>query len=292
VVRARLYVETSLSVKAAPVRARLAGPVAPLDYTLVDDATVGVPKLYEDSAAVSTRAELRQAVWDVTAYIAANGAGVYTVADIVGDAAGAYLPYASWAIVAAYELDPAVDLGALAPEQQQRFTRRAITWHDGFVLLSGGADVVPLASLAVAPNGAVFAKLLHVAAAARRGEADNLLFNGRPLGNNLTPGDSPPPPGVVIGADPSCNAITDVLNETICTLGTPVATKNPGAADFLTASDGTTSSSGSAVDIDVVRVPDRYLVAGSSSAVVSASADEPLALGVLAISADLARATS
>ena len=58
---------------------------------------------------------MRQAVWDVTAYVQAAGPGTYTVADIMFERAGAYLPYASWTIVAAYELDPAVDIDADEP---------------------------------------------------------------------------------------------------------------------------------------------------------------------------------
>ena len=67
---------------------------------------------------------MRQAVWDVTAYVQANGPGTYTVADIAFERTGAFLPYASWALVAAYELDPAADLGAMTPEQQARFAPR------------------------------------------------------------------------------------------------------------------------------------------------------------------------
>ena len=294
VVHARLYVETSLSERAGPLHVRLAGPAAPFEYTRLGNHRRHEPRLlHEDSAAMSSRAVLRQAVWDITEYVAANGAGRYTVADIVGERAGSYLPYSSWAIVAAYELDPAVDLDALSPELRPRFASRAIAWHDGFVLMAGGARAVPVAELAVTPAAAVFAKSLHIVAPARRGEADNLLFNGRPLGNNVTPGDRPPPPGVRLGPDRSCNSTTDVFNETICALGAPVRSRAPGPARFIASSDGATSSSASGVDVDVVRVPDRYLVAGSTSSVMSVStADEPLAVGMLAISADLPRTGS
>jgi hypothetical protein len=152
---------------------------------------------------------------------------------------------------------------------------------------------VPITKLAIDPDSVSFAKSLHIVAGARRGSADNLLINGQPLGNNDTPGDSPPPPGVTIGRRPSCNSTTDVFNETICVLGTPVVTKRPGPRAYLAARDGVTPSSGSAVDMDVVRIPDRYLVPGSDSMVFSATtATEPLAVGMLAISADLTGATS
>jgi hypothetical protein len=286
VVHARLYVETTLSAGAGPLSVRL---VAPLAQTLLGDETAGAPRLREDSLAVSARGVLRQSIWDVTALVSGNGAGYYTVADIVAERAGPFMPHASWAIVAAYELDPAIDVTSLAPGVQQRFARRAIAWHDGFVLLAAGAAAEPVAELAVTPGAATFATSMHIAAAARHGNADNLLFNGQPLGNNVTPGDRPPPPWVAVGDDEACNSTTDTFNETICMLGAPVAKRDPGPADFVASSDGVTATSGSAVDIDVMRIPDRYLVGGAPSAVLSASAGhDPVALGMLAISADVA----
>jgi hypothetical protein len=285
VVHARLYVETTLSAGAGPLSVRLA---APLGQTLLGDATAGAPRVGEDSLTTSARGALRQSIWDVTALVAANGSGYYTVADIVAERAGPFMPHASWAIVAAYEADPAIDLSTLAPDLRERFASRAVAWHDGFVLVAAGAAAEAVADLAVDPGAAVFAKSVHIVAAARRGSADNLLFNGQPLGNNVTPGDRPPPPWVVVGDDEACNSSTDVFNESICDLGTPVDSKDPGPADLLASSDGTTPSSGSAVDVDVMRIPDRYLVAGPRSAVLAASADHhPVALGMLAISADL-----
>jgi hypothetical protein len=286
VVHARLYVETTLSAGAGPLSVRL---VAPLAQTLLGDETAGAPRVGEDSLAVSARGVLRQSIWDVTGLVAANGAGYYTVADIVAERAGPFMPHASWAIVAAYEVDPAIDVSGLAPDIRERFARRVVAWHDGFVLLAAGAAAEPVAELAVAPGAAQYAKSAHIAAAARHGNADNLLFNGQPLGNNVTPGDRPPPPWVVVGDDEDCNSTTDTFNETICMLGAPVDTRDPGPADYLASSDGATPTSGSAVDIDVMRIPDRYLVAGAPSAVLSASAGHnPVALGMLAISADLA----
>jgi Protein of unknown function (DUF3344) len=293
VVEARLYVETALSAAAGPLRVRLDGPAASLRYTVLGAHAAGVHKLYEASAAVSSNAVMRQSVWDVTNYVTANGPGRYTVADIVSERSGAYLPYASWAIVAAYELDPKVDLGDVAAREQPRFARRAVSWHDGFVRPAGSTSEVAITDFAIDPAAASFAKSLHIVAGAGRGSADNLLFNGQPLGNNETPGDSPPPPGVTLGHRPPCNSTTDVFNESICVLGTPVAAKRPGPRAYLAASDGATPSSGSAVDMDVVRIPDRYLVPGSGSAVLSAStATGPLAVGMLAISADLKGPTS
>jgi hypothetical protein len=287
VVAARLYVETSLSVDAGRLRVRLDGPAAPFRYSVLG-ARAGVHKLYEATAAVSSNATMRQGVWDVTKYVAAHGPGRYTVADIVSERAGAYLPYASWAIVAAYELDPKVDLGDVPTHDQPRFARRAVSWHDGFVRPSESRLEVPITGLAIDPAATSFAKALHIVAGARLGSADNLLFNGQPLGNNNTPGDSSPPAGVTLGHHPTCNSTTDVFNETICVLGTPASSKRPGPRAYVAAGDGATASSGSAVDMDVVRIPDRYLVPGAASAVLSAStATAPLAVGVLAVVADL-----
>jgi hypothetical protein len=293
VIDARLYVETSLSRRAGRLRVRLAGPGDGFGYTLAGDRARGVKKLYDASARVSVSGVARQAVWDVTWYVAARGPGRYSVADIVSERAGPFLPYASWAIVAAYELDPAVDVAALTPKARQRFARRAIAWHDGLVLASDEAGEVRVAELALDPNAATFAKSLHITAAARRGAAENLLFNGRPLGNNHTPGDRPRPQALSIGRDRSCNSTTDVFNETICVLGAPVEAKRPGPAGYVASSDGTTVSSGSAVDVDVLRIPDRYLVAGSTTTRLSViAADEPVAIGMLAVSANLAGTTS
>jgi hypothetical protein len=135
----------------------------------------------------------------------------------------------------------------------------------------------------------VFAKTFHLAAHARQRGPDSLLFAGQPVGNNVSPGNAPPPVGVFVGADPACNSTTDILNDSICVLGQPVATKAPGAADFVASTDGSTPTSGSGVDFDVNRVPDRYFVAGATSAslAVHASGRAPIAVGMLAASVDL-----
>ena len=269
VVHARLYVQTSLSSAVGPVRVRLDGPAAGFTYTELGAVTPDVPKLAEGAATAGRSGPaLRQAVWDVTKLVAAAGAGTYTVADIVHERAGAFLPYASWAIVAAYELDPAADLAAVAPtpEAQQRFARRAVSWHDGFVARADAPLDVPVTGLTVDAAVPVFAKSLHIVAHAQHRGAENLLFDGRPIGNNVMPGDPLPPPGVTLGTDPACNSISDVLNDSICNLGTPVGTKTPGPSEYVAAKDGRTPTSGSAVDMDVVRIPARYFRPGATTA--------------------------
>jgi hypothetical protein len=290
VVAARLYVNTTLMSGTGPVQVRLDGPAAGYDYTTLSSSTPGVAKVREDVGRASRAAlPMRQAVWDVTDYVAAAGAGSYTVADIVFERAGAYTPYAAWTIVVAYELDAAADLSSMSPEQQARFALRAVSWDDGFATLTDAAVDVVVDGFAVPAGAGVFAKTFHLAANPRPRSVESLLFAGQPVGNNGSPGDRPAPLGVHLGADPACNSTTDIVNDSICVLGTPVATKVPGAADFVSARDGRTPSSASAVDFDVIRIPDRYFVAGATSATLSlrSAGSNPLAVGMLAASVDL-----
>ncbi len=128
VITARLYVETSLGRRVGPVAAELDGPrFSPRRLGELPSTPTSPRKLYEAVSGV-----LRSAVWDVTDYVAAAGRGTYTVADIVSQRAGSYLPYASWAMVVAYELDPAVGLDGVAPADRHRFDARVLSWHDGF----------------------------------------------------------------------------------------------------------------------------------------------------------------
>jgi hypothetical protein len=177
----------------------------------------------------------------------------------------------------------------MSPEQRARFAPRAITWEDGFATVREGSVDIQVDGFAVPAGATVFAKTFHLAANPRPRSVESLLFGGQPVGNNASPGNAPAPAGLPIGVDPACNSTTDVVNDSICVLGSPVATKAPGAADFVAATDGRTASSGSAVDFDVVRIPDRYFVAGATSATLSmrSAARSPLAVGMLAVSVDL-----
>jgi hypothetical protein len=290
IVAARLYVETTLSTAVNPIRVRLDGPGPGFDYTELSATTAGIPKLAESAGSqLRSTTPMRQAVWDVTGYVQANGPGAYTVGDIMYERAGAFLPYASWAIVAAYELDPAADVAAMSPEQQARFAPRAISWADGFEVSVDSSVDVPISGFSVPVDQPVFAKAFHVVAHAQHRGADNLLFGGQPLGNNVSPGDSAPPLGVSVGDDPACNTSTDILDDSICDLGTAVTTKDPGADAYVSSRDGHTRSSGSGVDMDVTRIPNRYLLPGMTSATLSMRAfgSTPIATGVLAVSVDL-----
>ena len=291
VIEARLYVQTTVAADVGPLRVRLAGPDETFRYTELGGATLGVRKLYEAGGGRRGGAPLRQAVWDVTDYVADRGRGSYTVADIVAERAAPYLPYASWAIVVAYEFDASSgqEIGNLPLDEQRRFARRAVSWHDGFDYVTQGSIDVPVTGFEIPTTGGVFAKTFHVVGHGQRGDADNLLFNGNPLGNNLTPGDSAPPPGVVIGGNAACNSTTDVQNDTVCVLGRPVASKRPGRKAYIASGDGRTRTSGSGVDMDVIRVPDRYLLPGSTAASLSiqVTGSDALAPGMLAVSVDL-----
>ena len=288
VVHARLYVSTSVSESVGPLRVRLAGP-GDTTYTDAGLTTPEVPKV-DELVDGDTRAVHRQAIWDVTDFVAGRGPGQYTVADIVNERAGPWLPYASWGIVVAYELDPASEalVAAQPPEVQERFASRTISWHDGLAIASRAPLEVEVGGFTVPTDRPVFAKSFHLIAHAGPSGFENVLFEGGPLGNNVTPGDASAPAGVVLGTDPSCNTIVDVLNDTICALGTPVQTKAPGPLDYRSSADGVTPSSTSAVDMDVTRIPDRYLVPGMTSATVSVDVvgEGAVAAGVIAVSVD------
>ncbi len=292
IVAARLYVDTTLSSAVRPIRVRLDGPGDGFQYDELTSAADSVaPKLSESTGgeSVPRATPLRQAVWDVTDYVQLGGPGAYTVADIVFERAGAFLPYASWAIVAAYELDPAADAAAMAPEQRARFAPRSVSWFDGLAVTADGTTEVPVSGFEVPVGQPVFGKTFHLVAHAQHRGADNLLFAGQPLGNNVSPGDPPPPLGVTVGDEPACNTTTRILDDSICHLGTAVTTKAPGATAYLAAGDGRTASSGSGVDMDVVRIPARYFVPGTTSATLALRTFgyTPVATGLLAASIDL-----
>jgi hypothetical protein len=291
IVAARLYVQTTVAPDVGPLRVRLDGPGRRFPYTELGGATLGVRKVYEAAGTGREGAALRQAVWDVTSYVGRRGAGYYTVADIVAERAAPYLPYASWSLVVAYEFDPesGQEIANLPIREQQRFSPRVVSWHDGFTYLDERALTVPITGFEIPATVGVFGKTFHVIGHGQLGQPDNLLFNGNPLGNNLTPGDAPPPDGVIIGGNPSCNSTTDVMNDTVCELGTPVISKRPGPRRFLASGDGRTRTSGSGVDVDVIRIPDRYLVPGSTAATLSVqvTGSDALTPGMLAVSIDL-----
>lgn len=279
VVAARLYVTTSVAPSVGSLRVRLAGPNDGGDERSLDAGSTGhVAQLHQGAH--------RQAVWDVTDFVGDGGAGYYTVADVISEATSDAPAYAAWSIVVAYQLDEEVDLAALAPELQTRFARRAISWHDG--LATTTTAVVPgrvdleVGGFTVPMDRPVFAKSLHIVTPSAAG-FDNVLFDGGPLGNNATPGDAAPPAGVVVGVDPACNSTVDLVNGSICTLGTSAV--RPAAATPAEPATPVTAPV-STVDMDVVRIPDRYLRPGATTAVVSVLAEQGAAVGVLAVSID------
>ena len=208
-----------LSSSVRPIRVRLDGPAEGFEYAeLTSAADSGVPKLGETRRLRRCRRRRRCARPCGTSPTTSrrSGPGAYTVADIVFERAGAFLPYASWAIVAAYELDPAADVAAMSPEQQARFAPRSVSWFDGFVVTADSAIEVPVSGFEVPVGQPVFGKTFHLVAHAQHRGADNLLFAGQPLGNNVSPGDPPPPLGVAVGDEPACNTTTRILDDSIC----------------------------------------------------------------------------
>ncbi len=131
---------------------------------------------------------------------------------------------------------------------------------------------------------------MHVVARGRAGLSDNLLFDGRPLGNNNTRATPRRPPVRGWATDPACNTVTDVQNDSICVLGRAVTTKSPGRQPTIAPRPtARPRRPGSGVDIDVIRIPDRALAAGRADAVVQvrAAGHDVLAPGVIAVSVDL-----
>ena len=120
---------------------------------------------------------MRQAVWDLTAYVAAAGAGTYTVADIVSQRVGPDRPTRrgpSSSPTSATRPWPSPS------RRPTRFAPRLVSWHDGFQYLTAGSLDVPVRGLP--RRRAPFAKSFHVVAGGRPGRSDNLLFAGRPAG--------------------------------------------------------------------------------------------------------------
>jgi hypothetical protein len=266
VMAARLYVDTTLAADAGPLSVRFDDPQPGFAYRILPavERAARSPKLYETQLG-----GLRHAVWDVTAAVAAGGAGRYTIADIVSAPTPDVRPLATWSMVVAYELDPAA-AGAISEADRGRFALRQVSWQDGAVPVGAASLDVTLPGVDLPPGAVTFGKGLFVVAGGTSGRGDNVLYDGEPLGNNAVPGDAPPPGGVVLGSTPACNTQTDVLNGSRCLLGRSV-----GAA--------------SGVDADVIRIPDRYLrAAGREVDVrVDGTPGEALVPTVVAMSVDV-----
>ncbi len=274
VVAARLYVATTAGEPGGPLRVRVAGPGVGFAYAELGTDSAGAPLVADLTAGAR-----RQTIWNVTDLVRQYGGGDYAVADIVSARAGRVPPHASWSIVVVYDLAPGIDIGQLPPEVHTRFARRAVSWHDGLAVTADLPVEVEVGGFTIPMDRPVFAKTLHVVTHHGVSRTENVSFAGGPLGNNATPGDVPAAAGVVIGADPVCNSTVGVLNGSTCALGTAVTTNVPSSA-------AAQSIVGAAADIDVIRVPDRYLLPGATSAVVSVAADSEVAVGVLAVSVD------
>ena len=220
IIAARLYVETSVGKTVGPLRVALDGPSDGFSYRRLPATSApssSPSKLYEAIGDGPGGAVLRQAVWDITAYVATDGAGTYTVADIVNERVGPWLPYASWAIVVAYELDP--------DWRPPKSTAPASPPGSSPGTTASSSSTAPRwtsrspASTCARPRSA---RASTSSPAVGPGAATTCCSRAGPLGNNNTLDDAPPPPGVQLGTDPACNTVTDVQNDSICVLGSTV----------------------------------------------------------------------
>jgi hypothetical protein len=278
VIAARLYVTTTLSSSVGPLSVRLAGPDDGGAYS-----ELGVDSPVARRVDELARGAHRQATWDVTDFVRQRGGGDYTVADIVSERIGPS-EYSAWTIVAAYELAGGVDVAELPAEQQVRFASRAISWHDGLATTAEGPVEVEVGGFTVPMDQPVFGTSAHVLTPVGGTAFDNVLFAGSPLGNNATPGDAAPPTGVVVGTHPACNSTVDVVNGSTCALGWPAGVPRPDPA--VQPPPPPPPVAPAVVDMDVLRIPDRYLVPGATTAMISVEGDANVAVGVLAVSID------
>ena len=233
VVAARLYVDTTLSSSVRPIRVRLDGPAEGFEYLeLTSAARQQRPQARRGVGLGGRGTRMRQAVWDVTDFVQSGGPGAYTVADIVVRAGRAR----SCRTRRGRSSPPTSSIRPptwrpCRPEQQARFAprerlvvRRVRRHRRAPRSRSRSAGFeVPVGAARRSARRSTSSPTPSTAG------ADNLLFAGQPLGNNVSPGDPPPPLGVAVGDDPACNSTTRILDDSICVLGTAVATKAPGA---------------------------------------------------------------
>ena len=208
VVEARLYVQTTVAPDVGPLRVRLDGPGRPFAYTELGGATLGVRKLYEAAAAGRRRARRCARRCGTSPSTSPSAAPARTPSPTSSPSGPRRTcPYASWAIVAAYEFDPRRGQRArrrCRVEERQRFAaaRRVVVRRVHLPRRRAPVEV-PVSGFDDPDDRAASSPRASTSSAtASTATPDNLLFNGNPLGNNLTPGDAPPPAGVVIGGEP------------------------------------------------------------------------------------------
>ena len=226
IVAARLYVDTTLSPVGA-ARSGCASTARPTGFEydeLTSAADSASPKLCESTGAAVPRATpLRQAVWDVTDYVQRGGPGAYTVADIVFERAGRVPAVRVVGHRRRLRARPGRRRRRRCRPSSRPASRRAASrGSTGSSSRSDGATEVPVGGFEVPVGQPVFGKTFHLVAHAQHRGADNLLFGGQPLGNNVSPGDPPPPLGVAVGDEPACNTTTRILDDSICQLGKAV----------------------------------------------------------------------
>ncbi len=197
---------------------------------------VTAPITQIDKSIVSNPDSAYQAYVDVTAFVNANGAGTYTVADVtaaVGTGATAG-NYAAWSIVVVYE-NPLVSYNS-------------VRVYDGFLqVFNGGAQTITLTGLNV-PSTPLTSSDAYMSTLTWEGDANLAVTTGNPLGDYLKVNGTTASAGV--------NRATNYWNGTISKNGSFISTKNPDFKNQMS------------VDIDEIEVGVGYGIASNATQVV------------------------
>jgi uncharacterized repeat protein (TIGR01451 family) len=197
---------------------------------------ITAPVTQIDKSIVSAPDSAYQTYVDVTAFINANGAGTYTVADVtaaVGTGATAG-NYAAWSIVVVYE-NPLVSYNS-------------VRVYDGFLqVFNGGAQTITLTGLNV-PSTPLASSDAYMSTLTWEGDANLAVTSGNPLGDYLKVNGTIASAGV--------NRATNYWNGTISKNGSFISTKNPDFKNQMS------------VDIDEIEVGVGYGIATNATQVV------------------------
>ncbi|MEP7256285.1 MAG: T9SS type A sorting domain-containing protein [Ferruginibacter sp.] len=168
--------------------------------------TVVAPISQVDKSLVSAPDSAYQSYFDLTAFVSANGAGTYTVADVTASTGSASAGnYAAWSIVVVYE-NPVVSYNS-------------VRVYDGYLqVYNGGAQTITLTGLNV-PSAPLVSSDAYMTAMAWEGDASLAITNNNPMGDYIKVN------GTVAGI--RVNRTTNFWNGTISKNGNFVTTKNP-----------------------------------------------------------------
>ena len=219
-------VNDNLNLRTVKIRKGTSGA-----YTVIT-----APVTQIDKSIVSNPDSAYQTYVDVTAFVNANGAGTYTVADVtaaVGTGASAG-NYAAWSIVVVYE-NPLVSYNS-------------VRVYDGFLqVFNGGAQTITLTGLNV-PSNPLTSSDAYMSTLTWEGDANLAVTTGNPLGDYLKVNGTIASAGV--------NRATNYWNGTISRNGSFITTKNPDFKNQMS------------VDIDEIEVGVGYGIATNATQVV------------------------